>query len=237
MTALFLFLPSSSTPNRRRAPLSSVPLPSHEPHADLNDALSQHASAPPPSPIHLHRTPRASRTSESLCSCSRPLDASERDHRPPPMFSAVYVASVPPLSHIPPPCLAQTLCRACSPSTMSSTSAPTTVATAADPARRSSQSISVPCASISDDMKDITATASNRQARASQIYTRKRPSPHGVHKSSSTKTPMLYPTSAYLSRKSHSSLKRTRESQREAQLAALRREGIFIEERGDSKIA
>lgn len=113
---------------------------------------------------------------------------------------------------------------------MSSTSAPTTVATAADPARRSSQSISVPCASISDDMKDITATASNRQARASQIYTRKRPSPHGVHKSSSTKTPMLYPTSAYLSRKSPRSLKRTRESQREAHLAALRREGIFIED-------
>ncbi|TRM65780.1 cyclin-like protein [Schizophyllum amplum] len=77
-------------------------------------------------------------------------------------------------------------------------------------------------------MKDITATASNRHARNAQIYTRKRPSPHGVHKS--TKTPVLYPNNAYHTRKSPRSLKRQRETQREAHLAALRREGIFIED-------
>ena len=76
------------------------------------------------------------------------------------------------------------------------------------------------------DMKDVT---SNRHSRHTLVYPKKRPSPHGVTKAH--KSPLLplngvarrtprHPKAALLQQ----------QRQREAQIQALRREGIFIED-------
>lgn len=76
------------------------------------------------------------------------------------------------------------------------------------------------------DMKDVT---SNRHSRHALVYPKKRPSPHGVTKAH--KSPLLplngvarrtprHPKAALLQQ----------QRQREAQIQALRREGIFIED-------
>jgi hypothetical protein len=74
-------------------------------------------------------------------------------------------------------------------------------------------------------MKDV---ASNRHSRNSLIYPKKRPSPHGISKSH--KSPLL-PANG-LARKTPRSTKVAliQQKQREAQIQALRREGIFLEE-------
>lgn len=75
------------------------------------------------------------------------------------------------------------------------------------------------------DMKDV---ASNRHSRNSLIYPKKRPSPHGISKSH--KSPLL-PANG-LARRTPRSTKVAliQQKQREAQIQALRREGIFLEE-------
>jgi G2/mitotic-specific cyclin-B, other len=74
-------------------------------------------------------------------------------------------------------------------------------------------------------MKDV---ASNRHSRNSLIYPKKRPSPHGISKSH--KSPLL-PANG-LARRTPRSTKVAiiQQKQREAQIQALRREGIFLEE-------
>ncbi|KAF8898559.1 cyclin [Infundibulicybe gibba] len=76
-------------------------------------------------------------------------------------------------------------------------------------------------------MKDISTT-SHRHSRNSLIYPKKRPSPHGVSKCH--KTPLL-PSQAP-ARKTPRSAKSAliQQRQREAQISALRREGILLEE-------
>lgn len=77
-------------------------------------------------------------------------------------------------------------------------------------------------------MKDISA-ASNKHARNSLIYPRKRPSPNGVSKAS--KTPLL-PTQSH-ARKTPRSAKSAliqQRQQRDAQVLALRRDGVLLEE-------
>jgi len=75
------------------------------------------------------------------------------------------------------------------------------------------------------DMKDV---ASNKHSRSSLIYPKKRPSPHGISKSH--KSPLL-PANG-LARRTPRSTKvaMIQQRQREAQIQALRREGIFLEE-------
>jgi len=78
-------------------------------------------------------------------------------------------------------------------------------------------------------MKDV-ATASIRQSRHPLVYPKKRPSPHGVSKSHSHKSPLLplngVPRKSPRTTKVAIALQR----QREAQISALRREGILLEE-------
>lgn len=89
----------------------------------------------------------------------------------------------------------------------------------------SSQSIAHSSDTIRLDMKDV---ASNRHSRNSLIYPKKRPSPHGISKSH--KSPLL-PANG-LARRTPRSTKVAfiQQKQREAQIQALRREGIFLEE-------
>ena len=89
----------------------------------------------------------------------------------------------------------------------------------------SSQSIVHSSDTIRLDMKDV---ASNRHSRNSLIYPKKRPSPHGISKSH--KSPLL-PANG-LARRTPRSTKVAliQQKQREAQIQALRREGIFLEE-------
>lgn len=76
------------------------------------------------------------------------------------------------------------------------------------------------------DMKDIT-TASNRHTRNSLIYPKKRPSPHGISKAH--RSPLLPAPGA--NRRTPRSIKATLiQRQREAQISALRREGVLLEE-------
>lgn len=74
-------------------------------------------------------------------------------------------------------------------------------------------------------MKEV---ASNRHSRNSLIYPKKRPSPHGITKSH--RSPLL-PANG-LARKTPRSAKIAlmQQRQREAQIQALRREGIILEE-------
>ncbi|KAF9478039.1 cyclin [Pholiota conissans] len=77
-------------------------------------------------------------------------------------------------------------------------------------------------------MKDVTST---RTSRNSLIYPKKRPSPHGgISKSHSNKSPLL-PANG-LARRTPRTTKVAliQQRQREAQIQALRREGIFLEE-------
>lgn len=74
-------------------------------------------------------------------------------------------------------------------------------------------------------MKDVT---SNRHSRHSLVYPKKRPSPHGVTKAH--KSP-LAPLNGIARRTPRSSkLAHLQQRQREAQIQALRRDGIFIED-------
>jgi len=74
-------------------------------------------------------------------------------------------------------------------------------------------------------MKDV---ASNRHSRNSLIYPKKRPSPHGISKSH--KSPLL-PANGLARRTPRSTkIALIQQKQREAQIQALRREGIFLEE-------
>ncbi|KAJ7785999.1 cyclin [Mycena metata] len=75
-------------------------------------------------------------------------------------------------------------------------------------------------------MKDVSAL--HKHSRNSTIYPKKRPSPHGISKS---KTPLLLPPRGP-ARKTPRSAKSAliQQRQREAQIHALRREGILLEE-------
>ena len=89
----------------------------------------------------------------------------------------------------------------------------------------SSQSIKHSPNTLRLDMKDV---ASNKHSRNSLVYPKKRPSPHGISKSH--KSPLL-PANG-LARRTPRSTKvaMIQQRQREAQIQALRREGIFLEE-------
>jgi len=78
-------------------------------------------------------------------------------------------------------------------------------------------------------MKDVS-TASIRHSRNPHIYSKKRPSPHGVSKSHSHKSPLL-PING-VPRKSPRSVKAAvlLQRQREAQISSLRSQGILLEE-------
>lgn len=91
----------------------------------------------------------------------------------------------------------------------------------------SPQYISHSLESIRPDMKDVS-TASLRHSRNSLVYPKKRPSPHGVSKSH--KSPLLPANGP--ARKSPRSAKTAifLQRQREAQILALRREGVLLEE-------
>lgn len=95
------------------------------------------------------------------------------------------------------------------------------------PTSSSPQSIVRPSESIRSNMKDVS-TAATRHSRNSLIYPKKRPSPHGVSKSH--KSPLL--PSNGVARKSPRSAKSAilQQRQREAQILALRREGVLLEE-------
>ncbi|PPQ89580.1 hypothetical protein CVT25_012325 [Psilocybe cyanescens] len=74
-------------------------------------------------------------------------------------------------------------------------------------------------------MKDV---ASNKHTRSSLIYPKKRPSPHGISKSH--KSPLL-PANGLARRTPRSTkIALMQQRQRELQIQALRREGIFLEE-------
>lgn len=75
------------------------------------------------------------------------------------------------------------------------------------------------------DMKDTT---SNKHARNSGVYPKKRPSPHGISKAH--KSPLL-PANG-LARRTPRTTKvaLTQQRQREAQIQALRRDNLFLEE-------
>ena len=75
-------------------------------------------------------------------------------------------------------------------------------------------------------MKDVSN--SSRASSRPSAYPKKRPSPHGISKSRSKQSP-LYP--AQVTRKSPRAVKADlAHRQREAQILALRREGIYLEE-------
>ncbi|KIK04245.1 hypothetical protein K443DRAFT_93530 [Laccaria amethystina LaAM-08-1] len=76
-------------------------------------------------------------------------------------------------------------------------------------------------------MKDVS-TASNRHSRNSLIYPKKKPSPHGISKSH--KSPLL-PANAPARRTPRSAKAALlQQRQRGAQIQALRREGVYLEE-------
>ena len=89
----------------------------------------------------------------------------------------------------------------------------------------SSQSFEYSPHTIHLNMKDV---ALNKHSRNSLVYPKKRPSPHGISKSH--KSPLL-PANG-LARRTPRSTKvaMIQQRQREAQIQALRREGIFLEE-------
>ena len=77
-------------------------------------------------------------------------------------------------------------------------------------------------------MKDITSSKNVRTT----VYPRKRPSPHGISKSrGQNDSPLLYSSQSNI-RKSPRNVKAEQiaRKQREAQISALRREGIYLEE-------
>lgn len=91
----------------------------------------------------------------------------------------------------------------------------------------SPKSIPLQSQSIRSDMKDIS-TAAIRHSRNSLVYPKKRPSPHGgVVKSQ--KSPLL-PSNAPARRSPRSAKTAILQRQREAQILALRREGVLLEE-------
>jgi len=75
------------------------------------------------------------------------------------------------------------------------------------------------------DMKDVT---SNRHSRHSLVYPKKRPSPHGVIKTH--KSPLVPLNGVARRTPRNSKLALLQQRQREAQIQALRRNGIFIED-------
>lgn len=91
----------------------------------------------------------------------------------------------------------------------------------------SQPSNSIPSCSLSTTMKDVQSSSSKHSRN--QIYPRKRPSPHGVSKSqkSSPLQPALTTT-----RKSPrtSRVDQLARRERDAQIAALRRQGVYLEE-------
>jgi len=78
-------------------------------------------------------------------------------------------------------------------------------------------------------MKDVSNSALHKHSRTSLIYPKKRPSPHGISKPH--KTPILLPPRAP-ARKTPRSAKSAliQQRQREAQIQALRQQGILLEE-------
>lgn len=89
----------------------------------------------------------------------------------------------------------------------------------------SSQLTAISSDTVRINMKDVTTT---RHSRNSLVYPKKRPSPHGISKSH--RSPLL-PANG-LARRTPRSTKVAliQQKQREAQIQALRREGIFLEE-------
>jgi len=79
--------------------------------------------------------------------------------------------------------------------------------------------------SYQSNMKDFSSTASSRQSRSSQLYPKKRPSPHGITKSH--KTPAVG-----VAKKSPRSARAQliQQRQRDLAVAALRRQGVLLEE-------
>ncbi|KAF7339908.1 G1/S-specific cyclin CCN1 [Mycena venus] len=78
-------------------------------------------------------------------------------------------------------------------------------------------------------MKDVSNSALHKHSRASLIYPKKRPSPHGISKPH--KTPLLLPPRGP-ARKTPRSAKSAliQQRQRESQIQALRQQGILLEE-------
>ena len=108
---------------------------------------------------------------------------------------------------------------------MSPRATPTSVAHIYPPS--SLQSIVHSLGSIPPEMKDVS-TAALRHSRNPLIYPKKRPSPHGVSKLH--KSPLLPHNGP--ARRTPRSAKAAilQQRQREAQIMALRREGILLEE-------
>jgi len=78
-------------------------------------------------------------------------------------------------------------------------------------------------------MKDITSSSKNVRP---SVYPRKRPSPHGVSKSrGQNHSPLAYSSHSNI-HKSPRNVKaeQVARKQRETQISALRREGIYLEE-------
>lgn len=75
------------------------------------------------------------------------------------------------------------------------------------------------------NMKDVT---SNRHSRHSLIYPKKRPSPHGITKAHKSPLHALNGVARRTPRNAKFAFSQQR--QREAQMQALRKEGIFIED-------
>ena len=74
-------------------------------------------------------------------------------------------------------------------------------------------------------MKDITST---RHSRLSLVYPKKRPSPNGILKAH--KSPLVPLNGVPRRTPRNSKLAHSQQRQREAQIQALRRDGIFIED-------
>ncbi|KAI0704889.1 cyclin [Cytidiella melzeri] len=83
-------------------------------------------------------------------------------------------------------------------------------------------------------MKDV----SNSVTKASRLlaYPKKRPSPHGVSKSRKQSTSPLHPAQAVVRRSPRTTKAEEVQRQREAQIHAMRRQGIFLEEEYQDEI-
>ncbi|KAJ6519527.1 cyclin [Mycena sanguinolenta] len=80
-------------------------------------------------------------------------------------------------------------------------------------------------------MKDVSNSALHKHSRTSLVYPKKRPSPHGISKPG--KTPLLLPPrppARKSPRSAKTALVQQQQRQREAQIQALRQQGILLEE-------
>jgi hypothetical protein len=79
-------------------------------------------------------------------------------------------------------------------------------------------------------MKDLSNSTTTKNARVT-AYPKKRPSPHGITKARKQQSsPILPPLSTARKLSPASKLQEERRRQRQAQVLALHREGVFVEE-------